>query len=61
MATQVQIVMPTPNHRRIRVEFLNVNEFGVEKVDQSQELSAGQVSEILHIHRNRRIKIIEID
>jgi len=63
MTTKVQIVMPNPNHQRVRVDVMDLNhETGEETgVAQSIELAAGQVSEEIYVHSTRGIKITEID
>lgn len=63
MTTEVQIVMPKPNHKRIRVDLINVDEVEGEElnVHSSIELSAGEVSESLYVHAGMRLKITEID
>ncbi len=61
MTTRVQIVLPIPNHKRVRVDVIDVAEAGTETVIDSQELDHGQVSRNINGWDGRVVRITEID
>lgn len=62
MTTSVSVTLPTPNHKRVKVESMHLNsETGEEIISQTIELEHGQTSAVFHVWDGQFIKITEID
>lgn len=67
MTTSVQVSMPEGNHKRVRVDRINISADGVDTVVESIELDHGEESEAMYVYGvgtepgDGIIKITEID
>lgn len=62
MTTSISVTLPTPNHKRVKVESMHLHpETGEEIITQSIELEHGQTSAIFNVWDGQFVKITEID
>ena len=64
MTTSVIISMPIPNHKRVRIDHVNVAADGTESINHSRELSHGDSVGGCHdlvVYDGRKLVISEID
>lgn len=61
MTTSVNVILPTPNHKRVKIETIYLGKDDKEVVNQTIELEHGQTSATMHVHDGQFIKITEIE